>query len=483
LDFHGLVIKLVSVPSWEESSMRTRLALALGAASLLVVPTIPVTADEHDHAEHDVAGNPITVAVTENVTVVDSDGGASGGHVMKEGDRLYVGAYGLGFRMFDITDPEDPVLIGGYLPGNRADAVPDAAVYKVGRSTRHLAVLNGTRRTTFTQDTRTDRSEFLDVTNPANPVLLAEFVGQEHGEAHNGDIVDKRRLWLPSGGTGVSGDGRWGLRIYDLSPTIKTAAATCRPKDLDNPCAPVRIFNGNPVTLWANSPYRNGREVGAAFTHTHDITVYTDYRIRRPDGSTARRDIALLAEGGNYASDAGDTGSVFVIDITDPRNPVVLLRWLHGRGSDHHPIRYHHEAQLLAGQPRVMLVTDEDLHHPCGQDDGADGIDTAGGGTVAVRLSPDLTEATELSEWFIPVGTPAPVCSVHVMSSKASLMAFGSYNAGLQVVDYSDPADPVRVAQGILPGTTAWGALWNGDLIYVGDMSRGLDTFRYSGPG
>jgi hypothetical protein len=61
-------------------------------------------------------------------------------------------------------------------------------------------------------------------------------------------------------------------------------------------------------------------------------------------------------------------------------------------------------------------------------------------------------------------------------------VAFGSYNAGLQVVDYSDPAAPTRVAQGIEPGTTAWGALWNGDYIYIGDMARGLDTFRYSGP-
>jgi hypothetical protein len=128
-----------------------------------------------------------------------------------------------------------------------------------------------------------------------------------------------------------------------------------------------------------------------------------------------------------------------------------------------------------------MLITDEDLHHPCGGDDGADPLDTAGGGTVAVRLSPDLTEATELSEWFIPAGTPAPVCSVHVFSSSGSRVAFGSYNAGLQVVDYADPADPVRIGQAIVPGTTAWGAQWNGDLIYVGDMSRGLDTFRFTG--
>jgi hypothetical protein len=464
--------------------MPGRLGVALIAATPLLVASFGVAAFGHDsdHAEHDVPGNPLAVAVEEDITHLDHDGGATGGHVTAEGERLYVGAYGEGFRIFDTSNPADPREIGAYLPGNRADAVPDAAVYGSKRAPRHFAVLNGTRRTTFTQETRTDRSEFFDVTDPSAPVKLAEFVGQEHGEAHNGDIVDKRRLWLPSGGTGVSGDGRWGLRIYDLQPMIKTAASRCRPQAADNPCAPVRIFNGNPVQLWEASPYRGDKPVGAPFTHTHDITAYTDYPVQQPDGSSAKRDIILLAEGGSYANDAGDTGSVFVIDITDPRMPVVLLRWLHERGSAHHPIRYHHEAQFLEGDPRVMLVTDEDLHHPCGSDDGADQIDSAGGGVVAVRLDATLTQPTELSEWFIPAGTPAPVCSVHVFSSRGSLVAFGSYNAGLQVVDYSDPAAPTRVAQGIEPGTTAWGALWNGDYIYIGDMARGLDTFRYSGP-
>jgi hypothetical protein len=440
--------------------------------------------DEHFHADHDQPGNPIATPLLQNVQLVDSDGGSTGGHVTSEGTRLYVGAYGLGFRIFDITDPANPRPIGGYTPGNRADAVPDAAVYRG----RHIAVLNGTRRTTFTQETRTDRSEFLDATDPGNPKLLHVFVGQEHGEAHNGDIVDKRRLWLPSGGTGVSGDGRWGLRIYSLQPLIKNPASRCRPSEANNPCAPERLFHGNPVTLWEESPYRNGRPVGAPFTHTHDITAYTDYLVRQPDGRLAKRDIIVLAEGGNYAQESpdygqsgGNTGSVFVIDITNPRAPMVLLRWSHERGPTHHPIRYHHEAQFLAGDPRVMLVTDEDLHHPCGEGDGG-AVDTAGGGAVAVRLSDDLTTtATELSEWFIPAGTPAPVCSVHVFSSKGSLVAFGSYNAGLQVVNYSDPTNPTQAGYFIAPGTTAWGALWNGDHVYVGDMSRGLDTFRYTG--
>ena len=427
------------------------LAIVLPLAAVGVV-TANATEEDLSHAVHNPPGNAsIAFPLANGIAHVGGDNSSTGGHVVVEGDRLYVGAYGRGMRIFDIGDRERPQLIGEYMPGVRADAVPDAAVF----GKRHIATLNGTRRVTST-DLRTDKTEFLDVTDAAKPKLLWTFVGPADGEAHNGDIVDERRLWLASGGLGVNG-----LRIYDLNPLL---GAT--------PQAPANLFRGDPVVLWETSPHRAGRPVGAAFTHTHDVSVYVDYPVRQPDGSFASRDIALLAEGGTYTNDAGDTGSVFVIDITNPRAPVVLNRWLHERGPGHHPIRYHHEAQFLDGDRTVMLVTDEDLHNGCGD----------AGGAVAVRVSEDLTEAQELREWFIPLTTPAPVCSVHVFSSEGALVFFGAYNAGLQVVDYSNPAAPKQVAYYIAPGTTAWGALDHGDVIYVGDMSRGLDVYKLKDP-
>ncbi len=409
--------------------------------------------DDHSHALHNPPGNTsVAYPLAEGVKRVGGDNGATGGHSVVEGGRLYVGSYGVGMRIFDIADPDSPRLLGAYLPGVRADAVPDAAVF----DGRHIATLNGTRRVTATE-LRTDRTEFLDVTDPAKPKVLWTFVGPADGEAHNGDIVDERRTWVASGGAGVNG-----LRIYDLQPLL---GAT--------PAAPANLFRGNPFDLWRDSPYRQGRPLGAPFTHTHDISVYVDYPVQQPDGSLAPRDIALLAEGGAYLDNNGNTGSVFVIDITDPRNPVVLNRWLHERGPEHHPIRYHHEAQFLDGDRSVILVTDEDMHNGCG----------AAGGVTALRVSADLTRVTtELSEWFVPADTPAPVCSVHVFSSQGSLVFLGSYNAGLQVVDYSDPANPVQAGYSIQPGATAWGALVNGEQVYVGDMARGLDVFELDDP-
>jgi hypothetical protein len=425
------------------------LAIALAAGLLAVAPAR--AHDGYDHATHNAPGNPTAVpALTAGLTHVANYPG-TGGHVARQGQRIYVGAYGLGMRIFSIADPSAPGEIGTYLPGGRADAVPDSAVM----NKRRIAVLGGTRRTSsnLPDQGRTDRTEFFDVTNPASPRLLWTFgPDQADGESHNTDIVDARGWFLPSGGVGIQG-----LRIYDLRPLLWT-----------NPSAPWTLFRGDPVALWEKSPYRNGRPVGAAFTHTHDIEIYTDYWVKR-NGRWVQRDIALLAEGGTYTNNAGNTGSIFVIDITNPRSPVVLNRWLHQTGDGHHPIRYHHEIQFIDGLSRVALITDEDMHNGCG----------GAGGAVALQFSPDLTRATELSEWFIPAGTPAPVCSVHVFTSDRGLVFFGAYNAGLQVVDYRDPRRPRQVAQAIMPGTTAWGAYYHAGYVYVGDMARGLDVFRF----
>jgi hypothetical protein len=430
--------------------MRRTTWLAAGILALAIAPA----ANAHPLPTHAKVPFGLTTPLTiaEDVSYTAGDNGFTGGHVVVEGDRLYLGSFGRGLHIYDISEPGNPTRIGQYVPGGvRADAPPDAAVF----DGRHIAVLNGTRRTSTHSaapgEARTDRTEFLDVTDAANPRLLWTFgPDQVDGESHNGDIVDSRRTYFPSGGVGDQG-----LRIYDLQPLLG-----------EQPAAPRNLFRGDPVKMWEASPYRGDKPVGAAFTHTHDITIYPDH----PVEGAGTRDIALLAEGGNYTGN-GDTGSVFVIDVTDPTAPVVLNRWLHEKGTGHHPIRYHHEAQLLDGDPSVMLVTDEDMHNGCG----------SAGGVVAVRLTPDLRGASELSEWFVPLGTPAPVCSVHVFSSQGSKAYFGAYTAGLQVVDYADPTAPQRTAQYIAEGATSWGAQYHEGYVYVGDMTRGLDVLRPDG--
>jgi hypothetical protein len=439
----------------------------LGLAAVCATLASPVAVQAHWEAGLAAGASTSGVSQSGPVGHVANLGGTTGGHVVVEGDRLYMGMYGVGMRIFDISQPAAPVELAQWRPADSAigpravaDAPPDAGVF----DGRNIAVLNGTGRTARqipSSDGRTDNTYFLDTTDPANIELLWTFEGVHDGESHNGDIVDSRRWWLPSGGRTATEGGQTldnGLRIYDLQPLLGA-----------EPAAPEVLFRGDPVKLWEASPYRGGKPVGPVFTHTHDISVYPDFEV-----NGTKRDIALLAEGGNYTDNNGNTGSMFVIDITNPQAPVVLQRWLHERGPEHHPIRYHHEVQFLHGDPRTVLVTDEDLHNGC-----------SAGGVTTMRLSADLTSAQEVSEWFIADGLPAgttfgPVCSVHVFSSHANLVYFGSYNAGLQVVDYSDPANPRRLGHNVQLGADSWGAEYLRDgIVYVGDFgSRGLDVFQ-----
>ncbi len=438
--------------------MKRSIKAILATASMIIgiLPVLPAGAD----------------VIKENMNRIAGFNTTSGGHISFESGRAYLGMYGAGFRIFDVADPKAPKLLGAYQPGPRADAVPDAAVWEG----RHIVAFGGTSRVGGpVQQVNTQKSEFLDVTNPATPVLLHTFFGAADGEAHNSDIYDAKRLWFPSG---ASGDN--GLRIYDMQPLLDHPADPLNVNPANDPirlwppdsCRTDAAVLCDPTTLWQNSPFRGDQPVGKAFTHTHDVTLYPNHPVVQADGSTQQRDILLLAEGGAYADANGNTGSVFVIDVTNPTSPVVRYRFLHETGPDHHPIRYHHEAIFIEGKPNLMVISDEDLHNGCG----------GAGGLVAVQLSPELLSGVEQSEWFIPAGTPAGVCSAHVFSTRGNLLFMGAYNAGTQVIDYSDPANPKRAGYYIGDGTSAWGAYYYEGYIYQGDMSRGLDVLEFLGP-
>ena len=414
-----------------------------------------------------IAGAQQVAVKAENVRHVINVPGTTGGHVVVEGNRLYMGNYGTGLSAYDITNPANPVKLGQYLPGPsttggtdsgvRADAPPDAAVL----GGRHIVSLGGT-----TRGPNRVQTEFLDFTNPASPQLLWRFTAADDAESHNGDIVDSRGLFLPS-----AGDGNNMFRIYSLSNLLNTP-----------PTAPESLFRGNLNTMWTRSPFRSGSP-GVSPTHIHDLEVYTDFNLLLhpsewqdqdgdgdPDPTHANRDIVLAATSQDYpiaaSAGAAANSAVYVVDITDPRNPQVRGKI---RVRDGH--RYLHEVQLLEGDQSVMFTSDENFN------DGCDGK------VYAWRFSPDLRTATFLDDWSNGTGTPAGVCSPHVFSSAGNFVYMGSYQAGLQVIDFRNPSNLTRAGQFIAPGANSWGALAAKGLVYVGDFgARGLDVFEFTPP-
>lgn len=441
--------------------MKPLLALALSTTMAMAAGAAPAGAQA--------LSTPL--ATQENVRHLTTVPGTTGGHVVVEGNRLYMGNYGTGLSAYDISNPREPQMIGQYLPGPsnddgqdpglRGDAPPDAAVW----DGRHIVSLGGTNRIANRVQT-----EFIDFTDPANPVLLHRMLGSADRESHNGDIADAAKLWIPSGGS--SGQG---LRIYDMSPLLN-----------DPPGAPVNLFRGNPHTLWLESRYKEetGAPAGSPFNHTHDVEIYEDMEILLPPWewetdeqgtpipTRGTKDILLLAGATGYAvgGPGANDGAVYIIDITDPASPEVINKWQNPpAGSD--LIRYLHEVQFLDGDPSTMVVTDEDLHSGC-----------EGGRLYTVGVSEDLMQAEKLAEWAIgSAQADTPTCmGSHVFSSKGGFVFMGAYTSGLQVVDLRDPAEPTRAGRYIAEGMNSWGALYHEGVVYTGDFGgRGLDVFEF----
>ena len=264
-----------------------------------------------------------------------------------------------------------------------------------------------------------------------------------------------------------------GLRIYDMSPLLESPTKP-----------PKRIFAGNPHTLWQQSPYRAfyGKPAGAAFNHTHDISIYVDRTILlpewdwvdsngdgTPDPTTGQRDIALLAGAGG-----GNNGALYVLDITDPAHPIAISKWQNPTGANDNAIAYLHEAQFLDGDPNTIYIADEDMTSGCDE-----------GRVYTVNISDNLADITKQGEWTIGGGQrDLPVClGAHVFSSHDRHVFMGAYAAGLQILDLTNPAQPKRAGRFVAEGMNSWGATYHNGVVYVGDMgARGLDVFQFNPP-
>ncbi|HEX2031101.1 MAG TPA: hypothetical protein VHL78_06850 [Actinomycetota bacterium] len=70
------------------------------------------------------------------------------------------------------------------------------------------------------------------------------------------------------------------------------------------------------------------------------------------------------------------------------------------------------------------------------------------------------------------------------------LLVAGNYQAGISVVDFSDPANAREIAFAdpapLLPPTQLggdWSSYWYDGLVYESDITRGLIIWELAGPG
>jgi LVIVD repeat len=106
----------------------------------------------------------------------------------------------------------------------------------------------------------------------------------------------------------------------------------------------------------------------------------------------------------------------------------------------------------------------------------------------------DADTGAKLGQWTLPrPQSAAENCTIHnynavPLRSGKRVLVFGNYQAGTWVVDFTDPANARTVAWSDPPPLVptqlggAWSSYWYNNFIYESEISVGLNVFRLSDP-
>jgi hypothetical protein len=162
----------------------------------------------------------------------------------------------------------------------------------------------------------------------------------------------------------------------------------------------------------------------------------------------------------------------------------------------------HNAAHPLNGQVRasgvadgnIVLMTEEDFSEPCDQGGrvvAADITDSLGG-EPAANSTPEHPYRLKALSAFHPTqdaaDTTAPIssCSAHYFEISGATLAAAWYGQGLRLIDVSDARDLRQVGYYFVSGTDpatnpsslSWDTAWHGNLVYLFDMSRGIEILQ-----
>jgi hypothetical protein len=410
----------------------------------------------------------------ENMEIVANIPLDFGSDIELMGDYAFVGTYGScpgstppagspppggctagtgGITVIDIADPEHPAVAGLFdCPGGQNDVQlsPDGKFAVMAIDTRNNACHPGEEGTVV-----------LSLANPAQPVEVAWLPIRTAA----GNLIGSHNNTLD-----------WPILYIDQ---YQQSYNRIDMFDLSTPASPVKLSGvqfGSP-RFGSSSP--------------HDLIV--DHR---PDG----RDLVYASSGGNTAD---------VIDVTNPREPVILQRGVDPAVTFAHQAEANHDRDLL-------LVTDEyrggGEARACGKTATQDGprdnpTPPSGdrnnlGALYMYRLNPDGTiKGNGTAEGMSVAGTynlpfqagdndqsllhGAPGCTIHVFwqAPDEDRLVTAWYGKGTHVADFSDPARTKDLGWFIPDQADTWSAKPHNGYIFTGDIQRGFDVLKYTGEG
>lgn len=414
--------------------------------------------------------NPVNGSVTKLEFVaqlVDSEGqpvpSAGGNFVF--GDYVFGGGLNGGFFIADIHDPEHPVLLYNSTRGDDAETPfarkADVVDHPDGRRTLVLA-------------TQSNGMHFWDVTNPAHPIFASRV---EFEANHNIAVIPGTEYVFNNPSKGRGGSNAL-LDVHDpYNPRIVGDFGT----------------HGCHGTTFSGK-FGHGllRGYCAAIERT-EIWDLTGLDVTMKDFNIT---VIGVVEG---VADSPVTGS----PVANPQIPANPL------GITSTPLRNLHHFATASNDGNILIIGDE---HRGGGNPGACFYYNEATGTstpIGALWFYDITIPSDplLLSWISPptvmpqapavpsnpnadpsvagqavnsAYTAVPNCTAHfgTVIPGEDKIVIAWYSAGVLLIDFSNPNEPVILDQYQVDGINTWNARqWNG-YVFTGDMNRGMDVLR-----
>jgi hypothetical protein len=402
-----------------------------------------------------------------------------------------------GFRTYDVTDPASPRLLdsfqppeilgpSGYWQNEDMDLDTTRKLIIGSLDPRHDDVDQSSCPGTDAPVPRSRkpgcRSGFyvISYADPTNLVQIGDFVELPAG--HTSSCIEQcRYIWTggPARRVDQGSLGRFTLNARgDGRPIWVT--------DLRDPARP-RVFP---------KPIDVGRNDGAT-DYSHDVDV-DGARIAWTSG---RGGLLGYATRGRRRDPLTNS-----VRLATPWNPILVAGGGVEGGADgvaqagtdfiHNAARPLSGAIRASGVPRgnVVLVTEEDFTPPCSLSGRIVAVDITRslGGEPAANSRPGRPYRLRALSAFHPTldasatTSPAETCSAHYFEVSGPTIAAGWYGQGVRLIDASNARNLRQVGYFYVTGTDAvanpsslvWDTAWRGDLLYVFDMSRGIEILR-----
>jgi hypothetical protein len=485
---------MVGSPSKEEVAvqMRSVLVAAAVAAGTLGIGAAAARPPSSDPP----AGAQISDSLAYVARVPDTAGVVEGKFDKVRGREVLILTGRFGFKTLDVSDPTSPQVLDTYLP---PEMMPNGYWQNEDMEidTRRKLIFGAVdpRHTnvdqvscpgigTLSAKTRNPscRSGFyvISYADPEDLTQIGPFMDVPAG--HTVSCIEKCDfLWI--GGPARRNDQA------ALGPFTPGGRGDGRPvwvADAANP-----FVYPQPVDLWRNdgfTDYSHDVDVdgaGIAWTSGRGgaLGYATHGRWRDPRTGEKRKatpwDPVLVAGGG---VEGGPDG------VAQPQTDFI-----------------HNSSRPLGGKiwaegvknGNVILMTEEDFTGPCsasGRIVAADITDSLGG-EPAANSTPESPYRMDALSAYHPTQDapdttgPSGSCSAHYFEIAGSTVAAAWYGQGLRLIDASDARNLRQVGYYYVTGTDpatnpsslSWDVAWRGNLIFLFDMSRGVEILRMDG--